>query len=109
MDIVNIHYKDLAVLQAEAEEGEGIHQYVGAWLPSRDVLSKQLMAFATPGCCSSSSGAGLGFTGKQIIHPAQIEVVQNAYSPSAEALARSVKIVAAHYKHLAEVRGHAER
>lgn len=31
----------------------------------------------------SESGARMGYTGKQVIHPGQIEVVQNAFLPSA--------------------------
>lgn len=38
-------------------------------------------------------GAGLGFTGKQIIHPAQIEPVQSAFTPGAEAIAQARRIV----------------
>lgn len=30
----------------------------------------------------SESGARMGYTGKQVIHPGQIEVVQNAFLPS---------------------------
>ena len=38
-------------------------------------------------------GAGLGFTGKQIIHPAQVEPVQSAFTPGAEAIAQARRIV----------------
>ena len=38
-------------------------------------------------------GAGLGYTGKQIIHPAQVEPVQTAFTPSAEAIAQARRIV----------------
>jgi citrate lyase subunit beta-like protein len=41
----------------------------------------------------SESGARMGFTGKQIIHPAQIEPVQTAFTPSAEAVAHARRIV----------------
>ncbi len=50
-----------------------------------------------------STGAQMGFSGKQIIHPLQVEVVQNAYTPSAAQLSYAIKVVAAHYKHSAEV------
>lgn len=30
------------------------------------------------------AGARMGYTGKQIIHPGQIDVVQTAFSPSSE-------------------------
>ncbi|MGC8855865.1 MAG: HpcH/HpaI aldolase/citrate lyase family protein [Anaerolineae bacterium] len=38
-------------------------------------------------------GARLGFSGKQIIHPAQVEPVQEAFTPSAEAIAYAQRIV----------------
>lgn len=38
-------------------------------------------------------GASLGFTGKQIIHPAQVQPVQSAFTPSAEAIAHARRIV----------------
>ncbi len=47
----------------------------------------------------------MGFSGKQIIHPLQVDIVQNAYSPNAGQLAYAIKVVAAHYKHSAEVGG----
>lgn len=41
----------------------------------------------------SEFGAGLGFSGKQIIHPNQVSVVQQAFTPSAEAIAYAKRIV----------------
>ena len=38
-------------------------------------------------------GARLGFSGKQVIHPNQIPVVQEAFTPSAEAIAYARRIV----------------
>lgn len=38
-------------------------------------------------------GAQLGFTGKQIIHPAQVEPVQTAFTPGAEAIAQAKQII----------------
>jgi citrate lyase beta subunit len=38
-------------------------------------------------------GAGLGYTGKQIIHPAQVEPVQTAFTPDAEAIAYAQKVI----------------
>jgi citrate lyase beta subunit len=35
----------------------------------------------------------LGFVGKQIIHPAQVEPVQRAFTPSDEAVAHAKRIV----------------
>ncbi len=40
-------------------------------------------------------GAQLGFLGKQIIHPAQVEPVQTAFTPSAEAIAYARRVVEA--------------
>lgn len=41
----------------------------------------------------SEFGAGLGFSGKQIIHPNQVPVVQKAFTPSDEAIAHAKRIV----------------
>jgi citrate lyase beta subunit len=41
----------------------------------------------------SEYGARLGFTGKQIIHPAQVEPVQAAFTPDDTAIARAQQIV----------------
>ena len=41
----------------------------------------------------SEFGARLGFTGKQIIHPAQVEPVQAAFTPNDEAITHAKRIV----------------
>ena len=41
----------------------------------------------------SEFGARLGFVGKQIIHPAQVEPVQTAFTPNDEAIANAKRIV----------------
>src|SRR5512140_874686 len=41
----------------------------------------------------SEFGARLGFSGKQIIHPAQVEPVQAAFTPSADSIAHAQRIV----------------
>jgi citrate lyase beta subunit len=41
----------------------------------------------------SEFGARLGYLGKQIIHPAQVEPVQTAFTPGAEAIAHARRIV----------------
>ncbi|CAG0993417.1 (S)-citramalyl-CoA lyase [Anaerolineae bacterium] len=41
----------------------------------------------------SQFGAGLGFSGKQIIHPNQVPVVQEAFTPSEDAIAYARRIV----------------
>lgn len=38
-------------------------------------------------------GAGLGFTGKQVIHPAQVEPVQSAFTPGDEAIAHARRVI----------------
>lgn len=40
-----------------------------------------------------------GFSGKQVIHPLQIDVVQEAYSPTPEAIAHAAAVVRAHDEH----------
>ncbi len=44
-------------------------------------------------------GAELGYTGKQIIHPAQVEPVQDAFTPSAEEIERARALLAAFEQH----------
>ncbi len=39
-------------------------------------------------------GAGMAYTGKQIIHPNQVKPVQEAFTPSEEAIAQARKIIA---------------
>jgi len=41
----------------------------------------------------SEFGARLGFSGKQIIHPTQVEPVQSAYTPNDEAIAYAKRVV----------------
>ncbi|KAI4225721.1 MAG: hypothetical protein L6R36_003684 [Xanthoria steineri] len=43
-------------------------------------------------------GKGLGFNGKQCIHPGQVEVIQNAFAPSVEELQWAVRIATADQK-----------
>ncbi|NMG38076.1 HpcH/HpaI aldolase/citrate lyase family protein [Chelativorans sp. ZYF759] len=52
---------------------------------------RDLDAFAT----ECRQGAELGFDGKTLIHPAQIEVALAAFSPSVEEIAEATRIVAA--------------
>lgn len=40
-------------------------------------------------------GARMGFTGKQVIHPSQIEIVQRVFSPSQERLQWAVRVLVA--------------
>lgn len=70
IDIVNIHFKQPDVLEAEAREG-----------------------------------AAMGFTGKQIIHPGQVDIVQQMFSPSSEQLDEAMAILTAFYEHEAKGTG----
>ncbi len=50
-------------------------------------------------------GAQLGYTGKQVIHPAQVEPVQMAFTPDDEAIAQAKQIVAGFEESQKEGRG----
>lgn len=50
-------------------------------------------------------GAQLGFSGKQIIHPNQVEVVQEAFTPSDEAIDRARQLITAYEEHQTAGRG----
>jgi len=41
----------------------------------------------------AQQGAGLGFSGKQVIHPNQVQVTQEAFTPSDEAIAYAKRVV----------------
>lgn len=50
-------------------------------------------------------GKGLGFNGKQCIHPSQVEVIQRSFAPSKEELVWAVRIVVADEKAVQQGRG----
>ncbi|KAI5798910.1 citrate lyase subunit beta-like protein [Geopyxis carbonaria] len=50
-----------------------------------------------------ADGAAMGFTGKQVIHPAQIEIVQRVFRPRLERVREAVRVLVAERK--AEERG----
>ena len=50
-------------------------------------------------------GAKLGFAGKQVIHPAQVEPVQAAFTPSEEAIAYARRVVETFEAHQGEGKG----
>ena len=50
-------------------------------------------------------GAGLGFSGKQIIHPNQVRPVQDAFTPDDEAIAKARRLVDAFDAHQKEGKG----
>ncbi len=49
----------------------------------------------------AESGARLGFTGKQVIHPNQVPVVQTAFSPSVDQVDWAVGLIEAFRQHQA--------
>lgn len=46
-------------------------------------------------------GRQLGYTGKMVIHPRQLEVVNRAFSPTPEEIARAQRILQAAHEHAA--------
>ncbi len=53
----------------------------------------------------AEAGARLGYTGKQVIHPAQIAPVQAAFTPDAAAIAQARRLLAAMAEHQARGTG----
>lgn len=53
----------------------------------------------------AAQGAGMGFSGKQIIHPAQVEPVQTAFTPDDESIGYARRVVEAFEAHQAEGAG----
>ncbi|KAL9010207.1 MAG: hypothetical protein Q9173_004834 [Seirophora scorigena] len=51
------------------------------------------------------SGKGLGFNGKQCIHPSQVDIVQKAFAPGQEELQWAVRIMIADVKAVQQGRG----
>ncbi len=47
----------------------------------------------------AAQGAAMGYSGKQIIHPAQVEPVQTAFTPSDEAITQANRLVQAFEQH----------
>jgi len=54
---------------------------------------------------SAAMSASLGFDGKWVIHPGQIETVNAVFAPSAEDIARAKKVIAAHQEAVKQGRG----
>ncbi|CAL4066277.1 unnamed protein product, partial [Meganyctiphanes norvegica] len=53
----------------------------------------------------SEEGAGMGFTGKQVIHPGQVQIVQEAFSPSPAKLEWARKLIEGFEQHQKEGKG----
>jgi citrate lyase subunit beta-like protein len=81
-EAVELLYARQAVLTAAAANGLQAIDLVA--IDFKDLSTLRLEA---------SLGAGLGFTGKQIIHPAQVEPVQSAFTPGSEAITQARRIV----------------
>jgi citrate lyase beta subunit len=47
----------------------------------------------------------MGFTGKLAIHPKQVSVIQDVFTPSEEQIARAKALIAAHNDHQAHGQG----
>lgn len=53
----------------------------------------------------SEEGAKMGFTGKQVIHPSQIPIVQKAFSPTQEKVAWATELIEQFREHEESGRG----
>lgn len=53
----------------------------------------------------AEDGRRMGFTGKQVIHPDQIDLVNKLFSPSPEQILRAQRILALYDENLAKGRG----
>ncbi|KAL7646295.1 UNVERIFIED_CONTAM: hypothetical protein RMT77_003204 [Armadillidium vulgare] len=53
----------------------------------------------------SEEGSQFGFTGKQVIHPSQVDIVQAAFSPSPEKIRWAEELVRSFKKHQEEGKG----
>lgn len=47
----------------------------------------------------AEQGARMGFTGKQVIHPSQVDVAQQAFTPSQEKIEWATGLIDAFEKH----------
>ncbi len=81
-DAVELLYARQAVVTAAAAFGLQAIDIVTIDFKDIEALRKE-----------SEFGAQLGYTGKQIIHPAQVEPVQAAFTPNNEAIAHAKRIV----------------
>jgi citrate lyase subunit beta/citryl-CoA lyase len=62
------------------------------------VVDGVTLAIRDPAACrrDAQMGARMGFDGKWAIHPSQIEIIHEAYTPDAEAIARAKHIIEAY-------------
>jgi len=52
-----------------------------------------------------ASGKGMGFTGKQVIHPSQIEMAQRSFRPGHSRVEWAVRVTLADQKATSQVKG----
>jgi citrate lyase subunit beta-like protein len=81
-EAIELLYAREAVLTAAAAHGLQAIDIVAIDFKDLDIVRRE-----------SEFGARLGFTGKQIIHPAQVQPVQTAFTPDADAIAHARRIV----------------
>jgi len=93
-DAFELIYARQAVLTAAAAFGLQAIDIVNIDFNDLDAMRAEALA-----------GARLGFSGKQIIHPAQVEPVQSAFTPDDKAVADARKIVAAFEAHQKQGKG----
>jgi citrate lyase beta subunit len=93
-EAVELIYARQATLTAAAAYGLQAIDIVNTDFRDLDALREESIA-----------GARLGFSGKQVIHPAQVEPVQTAFTPDGAAITRAREIIAAFEQHEAAGRG----
>jgi citrate lyase beta subunit len=85
--------RSTVVMHAAARDLQAIDM---AFIDFRDIINLRVEA---------AQGAQMGFSGKQIIHPAQVQPVQEAYTPDDEAVAYARRVVETFEAHQAEGAG----
>jgi citrate lyase subunit beta-like protein len=88
-----LHARSSVVMHAAAN---GLQSIDMVYIDFRDPVNLKIEA---------AQGAQMGFTGKQIIHPNQVQPVQEAFTPSAESLAQAQQIVDAFEQHQSQGAG----
>jgi citrate lyase subunit beta-like protein len=88
-----LHARSRVVMHAAAFNLQAIDM---VFIDFRDTVSLKVEA---------AQGAQMGFSGKQIIHPNQVQPVQEAFTPSDQAIAEARRIVEAFEHHEAQGTG----
>lgn len=106
--------EDLAGDMGAVRTPEGHESYWARSALSIHAAARRLQAIDTPYVAlkdldglraDTRRGLELGYTGRQVVHPAQLDVVLSVYTPSAEEIRRAERIVREHERHQAEGRG----